>query len=48
MRVVFATVAFAMGIDAPNILHWGSPPDIVTYLQNWKGWAAVNRCSVLH
>ena len=36
LRVVCATVAFAMGIDAPNIqksLHWGSPPDIVTYLQ---------------
>ncbi len=36
VRVVFATIAFAMGLDSPNIrniLHWGPPRDTETYLQ---------------
>ena len=31
LRVVIATVAFAMGLDAPNVrnvTHWGSPNEI--------------------
>ena len=33
---MFATVAFAMGLDAPNIrksVHWGPPSVVATYLQ---------------
>ena len=36
VRAVFATIAFAMGLDSPNIrhiMHWGPPTDIETYLQ---------------
>lgn len=36
MRLVIATVAFAMGLDAPNIrqvIHWGPPDDIEMYVQ---------------
>ena len=36
IRVVFATVAFAMGLDAPNIrqiIHWGPPTDAELYVQ---------------
>ena len=36
VQVVFATIAFAMGLDSPNIrhiVHWGPPADIETYLQ---------------
>ena len=36
LRLVFATVAFAMGLDAPNIrrsLHWRPPTDAATYFQ---------------
>ena len=31
VRLVFATVAFAMGLDAPNVhevIHWGPPSDV--------------------
>ena len=33
---MFATVAFAMGLDAPNvrrIIHWSRPGDIEMYIQ---------------
>ena len=36
VRVVVSTVAFAMGIDVPNInnvLHWGPPSDLECYVQ---------------
>ena len=36
LRVVFATVAFAMGLDSPNIrkvIHWRAPHDIEGYVQ---------------
>ncbi|SMN01872.1 ATP-dependent DNA helicase RecQ [uncultured Candidatus Thioglobus sp.] len=36
LRLVFATVAFAMGLDAPDvrrIIHWGPPSDIEMYVQ---------------
>ena len=36
IRVVFATVAFAMGLDSPNIrhiIHWGPPTDAEMYVQ---------------
>ncbi len=36
MRVVFATIAFAMGLDSPNIrkvIHWKPPNDIEGYVQ---------------
>ena len=36
MRIVISTVAFAMGIDVPNIhtvFHWGPPNDIESYVQ---------------
>jgi ATP-dependent DNA helicase RecQ len=36
LRLIFATVAFAMGLDAPNVrevVHWGPPDDIEMYVQ---------------
>lgn len=36
LRVIVATVAFGMGLDCPNvrrIIHWGSPDDVETYMQ---------------
>lgn len=36
VRAVFATIAFAMGLDSPNIrhtIHWGPPVDVETYIQ---------------
>lgn len=36
IRVVFATVAFAMGLDSPDIrkvIHWGPPTDAELYVQ---------------
>lgn len=36
IQTVFATIAFAMGLDSPNIrhiMHWGPPVDIKTYIQ---------------
>ena len=36
VRIVISTVAFAMGIDVPNInnvLHWGPPGDLECYVQ---------------
>ena len=36
VRLIFATVAFAMGLDAPNvrrIIHWSPPDDIEMYIQ---------------
>ena len=36
IRIVFATVAFAMGLDSPNIrkiIHWGPPTDTELYVQ---------------
>ena len=33
---VFATVAFAMGLNSPNIrriIHWGPPTDVELYVQ---------------
>ena len=36
LRVIVATVAFGMGLDCPNvrrIIHWGSPNDVETYMQ---------------
>ena len=35
-ELFFATIAFAMGLDSPNIrhvMHWGPPADIETYIQ---------------
>ncbi|SMN01674.1 ATP-dependent DNA helicase RecQ [uncultured Candidatus Thioglobus sp.] len=36
LRLVIATVAFAMGLDSPNVrhvIHWGPPDDIEMYVQ---------------
>ena len=36
VRIVISTIAFAMGIDVPNIytvVHWGPPDDIECYVQ---------------
>jgi len=36
VRIVVATVAFGMGLDAPNvrhIIHWGPPEDLELYVQ---------------
>ena len=36
IRVVVATIAFGMGLDSPNvraIIHWGTPSDISSYVQ---------------
>ena len=36
LRVVVATIAFGMGIDCPDvrqIIHWGVPEDVETYVQ---------------
>ena len=36
VRLIFATIAFAMGLDAPNvrrIIHWSTPDDIEMYIQ---------------
>lgn len=36
LRVVIATIAFGMGLDSPNIrhiIHWGSPADVESYIQ---------------
>ena len=36
LRLVVATVAFGMGVDCPNVrqvIHYGSPSDIVDYVQ---------------
>lgn len=36
VRIVVATVAFGMGLDAPNvrhIVHWGPPEDLELYVQ---------------
>ena len=36
LRILIATVAFGMGVDAPNILqviHWGAPRSIEAYVQ---------------
>ena len=32
VRVVVATVAFGMGLDLPNIVHWGPPKDLELYV----------------
>ena len=39
LRTVVATVAFSMGLDAPNIekiIHWGPSGDLVMYLQQTR------------
>ena len=36
LRLVFATVAFSMGLDSPNvhrIIHWNAPSDLEMYVQ---------------
>ena len=36
LRLVFATVAFSMGLDSPNvrrIIHWSPPDDFDMYIQ---------------
>ena len=36
LRLVFATVAFSMGLDSPNvrrIIHWSAPNDLEMYVQ---------------
>ena len=36
LRIIFATIAFGMGLDCPNVrhvIHWGVPSDIESYLQ---------------
>lgn len=36
LRIVFATIAFGMGVDIPNIrqiIHWSPPSDVETYIQ---------------
>ena len=31
LRAVIATVAFSMGLDSPNIIHWGPSGDLEMY-----------------
>ena len=55
VRIVISTVAFAMGIDVPNlhtVIHWGAPSDIECYVQetgrggrDGKATTAVLYCS---
>ena len=36
LRLIFATVAFSMGLDSPNvrrIIHWSAPSDLEMYVQ---------------
>ena len=36
VHVIFVTIAFAMGLDSPdirNVVHWGAPTDIETYVK---------------
>ena len=36
LRIVIATIAFAMGLDCPDvrqIVHWGCPDDVEMYVQ---------------
>ena len=38
VQLVFATIAFAMGLDTPNVIHWSPPDDIEMYIQeSWRG-----------
>ena len=37
LRIVVATIAFVMGLDCPNVcqvIHWGAPDDIDSYVQH--------------
>ena len=36
LRIVFATIAFGMGLDCPNVrrvIHWGASNDVEAYIQ---------------
>lgn len=51
LRTVVATVAFSMGLDAPNIrkiIHWGPPGDLEMYLQQTgRGGRDGQQCAAL-
>lgn len=41
LRIVVVTIAFGMGLDCPcvrEVMHWGPPDDIGSYVQH-TGWA---------
>ena len=50
VRLVFATIAFAVGLDAPDvrrIIHWSPPNDIEMYIQE-SGWGGKPSIAVLY
>lgn len=50
LRVVVATIAFGMGVDCPDvrqIIHWGVPEDVETYVQETAGRDGFLSCAVL-
>ena len=49
LRVVFATIAFAMGLDSPNIrkvIHWKPPNDVEGYVQESGRGGRDGECTV--
>ena len=37
LRIVIATMAFSIGVDIQNIIHYGPPTDVVQYVQETRG-----------